>query len=106
MARKKRLGPYGFKISSIDKLPVHVIGVYAFWYRNCCIYIGQAKDQGVKDRLWQHYTRCHNPGLKMWIDAYHRDLHFCVFEVTRGKIDALERKLIKRHQPRTNVMLK
>ncbi len=79
--KARRLGRFGFKIASIEKLPTDIIGVYAFFYRDRCIYVGQAKDQCIKDRIWQHYKRCHNAALSMWIDAYQRDLEFCVFGV-------------------------
>jgi excinuclease UvrABC nuclease subunit len=106
MAKRRRFGPYGFKTASLGKIPANVIGIYAFWHGGRCIYIGQAKAQSIKDRLWQHYKNCHNSTLDKWIDAYGRELTFCVFHSSYRRIDDLERKLIKRHQPRANVLLK
>ena len=101
-----RYGQYSFKVGSIGRLPNDLIGIYSFWYRGKCIYIGQAKNQPLKDRLWQHFKRCHNSSLNMWIDAYGKELLYCCVRLPYGRIDMLERKLIKRHQPRANVHLK
>lgn len=94
---------FPFSITHIDSV-IDNCGIYAFWYNDKCIYIGQAKSQSIQKRLRQHYRESHNPTLNLWIDAYRKSLQFCFLEVkAKNKIDFLEKKFIRRLQPRCNI---
>lgn len=95
-----------FRLSRIEQLPGGR-GIYGFWYRRRCIYIGKAQDQPIRTRLEQHWKRCHNDDLRLWMEATRGDLLFaiCVVEGPEN-IDAAERRYIRRFQPVANKTLK
>lgn len=87
-------------------LPHSEIGVYAIWYRKWCIYVGKAKDQGVSERLEQHWSRCHNKLLKLWITAWPNEVEFCWISLPSQEIDNAEKILIKQLRPNANIKMK
>ena len=99
----------GLRLSAIESVPAGAHGIYGFWYRRRCIYIGQAARQTLSERLKQHYqsstspSGASNPRLAYWLAAMGSDLSFayCICEDS-SEIDALERHHIKRFQPLAN----
>ena len=90
----------------IDRIPKTIIGVYAFWCRDTgkCIYVGQALQEPIRERLLQHWQGSHSQLLQWWIQAFGDNLTLCYREVEAGTIDRLERRLIKRWNPDVNIV--
>jgi hypothetical protein len=92
-----------FTLLNINNIPDSVFGVYGFWYRKSCIYIGKAERQPIRVRLNQHWLYCHNSFLNDWIVAKKKDLLFTYCEFySAEEIDAAERLFIRKFDPRTN----
>ena len=91
-----------FNSLNISKIPYDARGVYSFWFGNRCIYIGQAKNQRVRDRLLQHFKGSHNQILNLWINAYGGQLEFCCYLTKPHKINFLEKLLIRAWKPVAN----
>lgn len=90
---------------SIDQIPRSVIGVYSIWCRDNgkCIYVGQAKDRSIRDRLKDHWNGSHSEVLKLWIKAFGETLDLCYLSVKSDKIDRFEKRLIGLWKPEANV---
>ena len=65
-----------FRISNISRIPLEAKGVYGIWDKKYCIYVGRSWDQGLRKRLTQHWSNCHNPKLKKWIRVKKDKLDF------------------------------
>lgn len=102
---KRNIVQWGYL--SIRKLPPSSIGIYGFWNRNNgrCIYIGQAKDRSIKDRVHDHWRQSHNSHLSLWIRAYPKILDICYVEAAFDQVDRLEQLLIGRLRPEANIKL-
>jgi len=95
--------PLRFRKADFDKIPADAFGVYGIWFRNRCIYIGEAYAQPSAIRLAQHWRESHNPELADWVKAKGSELRV-TYLATVGKrgIHELERLCIRRFQPMTN----
>lgn len=83
----------------------HKPGVYQYWDSNDrLIYIGKAKD--LRNRVGSYFNNDLNNNTKTKVLV--RKINKITFTIVDTEIDAwlLENSLIKRHQPRYNVMLK
>ncbi len=100
--KKTKSNKYKFKLSDIMSIAADTRGVYGLWHGERCLYVGQAKDQDIGDRLLQHWSDCHNEILKAWIDVYGSDIEFCYISSDKIRIDVLEDTLIKKYQPVAN----
>jgi len=90
-------------------MPESVVGLYAFWYRPTgrCIYIGKAKDQPIKKRLYNHWRGVSsNDTLQLWLKAFASHMDFCYISVKQDYIDRWERRLIRRWHPEANKQFK
>lgn len=97
---------FQFRLSQIEKLDSDACGVYAFWYRNRCIYVGMAQKQSVRRRLLKHWAGTHNEDLKLWIDAKRDALSVCCKIISRASlIPAEERRQIGKLQPLANKIM-
>src|SRR5690606_33921433 len=88
----------------ISNIP-HKPGVYQYWdAKNNLIYIGKAKD--LKNRISSYFVNEQNLNTKTRVLV--KKIHNITFTIVDTEIDAwlLENSLIKKHQPRYNVMLK
>lgn len=93
---------------AIVGIPDNICGVYAIWSRKNgkCIYVGQAKEQSIKQRLRQHWRGSHNEMLKSWIKVFGKELQMCYVACSEpSKIGLLEKRLIKVWKPETNKYL-
>lgn len=90
---------------TLEDVPRDLTGVYAFWYRRTgrCVYVGQAAEQTIRERLMQHWRRSHNEMLNLWMKAYRNSLDVCYAPVEKRRIATMERRLIRRWKPETNV---
>lgn len=90
---------------NIGEIPDDVIGIYSFWCRGRCLYVGKAEDQSIRVRVGQEYHDSHNDNLKLWIKLFPQYLEICYLTVPYDKIhdvDRLETKLIRLWNPETN----
>lgn len=90
-----------YQISQIPRLP----GIYKYFNKNDkIIYIGKAKN--LKNRVGSYFNRDKNHTLKT--KQLVGKIHKIEFIVTNSETEALllENNLIKRHQPKYNVLLK
>ena len=90
---------------AIDGMPSWIIGVYAFWCRDTgkCVYVGQALDEPIRERLLAHWRGSHNEILRLWIQVFGDHLIICYREVESVLIGGLEDRLIKRWKPEANI---
>lgn len=92
-----------FTRANIDSIPNSVFGIYALWYRDRCIYVGQATKQPVGKRLMQHWYGSHNSRLAGWIRAKGNKLNFNYTRMDDPEqIDTVEELCISQFQPLTN----
>src|ERR1700761_5115046 len=89
---------------AIKKIP-HKPGVYQFWdTENELIYIGKAKD--LRNRVNSYFNKDINVNAKTRVLV--SKIRNITFTIVDTEVDAwlLENSMIKKHQPRYNVMLK
>jgi len=92
-----------FSLINIEKIPSDVKGVYGFWCRDMCLYIGKAEEQPLRDRLLTHFNGTHNPDLRLWIQTYPKEIEFAYKQILEtSTIHSVERLMIERYNPRTN----
>ena len=90
---------------NIEEMPDDAIGVYGFWCRGRCIYVGKTEDQSIRIRVGQEYGDSHNKNLKSWIKLFPQYLEICYLIVPHDRIqeiDRLETRLIRLWNPETN----
>ena len=75
------------------------------WYRNYSIYIGQSQDQGIKERLMQHWNGSHSDELKAWISGFGSEILFGYKIIEITKVDIYERYYIRKFQPCANIIM-
>ncbi|OKS87975.1 excinuclease ABC subunit UvrC [Mucilaginibacter polytrichastri] len=88
----------------LKKIP-HKPGVYQYWdSENELIYIGKAKD--LRNRVSSYFVKDYNVNAKTRVLV--SKIRKITFTIVDTEIDAwlLENSMIKKHQPRYNVMLK
>ena len=89
-----------FNLVSITHGHLSVPGLYIFWRKRNCIYIGISAN--IQKRLLQHYQKCHNPCLRAWIESDY-SLEFTFFEVAdKAQRHLREIHLIKNYDPCCN----
>ncbi len=88
------------KIQSLPKNP----GIYRFFdSKGKIIYIGKAKN--LKKRVSSYFQKQHENGKVRVLVSKIKDLNYIVVETEQDAL-LLENNLIKKHQPKYNVMLK
>lgn len=60
---------FPFSYRSIDRVNSEAFGTYEIYCRTTCLYVGMAKEQTIRERLFRHYNDCHNDFLKLWIQS-------------------------------------
>ena len=99
---KPYLNQLSFRLASLDEIP-RAHGLYGFWFRRRCLYVGQAKGQTIAERLKQHWRHPHNKYLSDWIKADASKIQISYLIIDRlSEIDFLERHYISKFQPITN----
>jgi excinuclease ABC subunit C len=90
--------------AALKNIP-HKPGVYQFWdAENELIYIGKAKD--LRNRVTSYFNKDIHLNAKTRVLV--SKIHNITFTIVDTEVDAwlLENSMIKKHQPRYNVMLK
>jgi len=92
-----------FRLSVLHRLAPTAPGVYVFWFRRYCIYVGKAERQFIRDRLLDHWHHSHNDNLRDWMTAKRDDI-LVAFEAIADprQISRYERYYIRRFQPLAN----
>jgi hypothetical protein len=91
-----------FNRVTIDKVHLSCAGVYLFWHRKMCIYVGKT-DRSLRQRLREHWALCHNDQLRRWIKACGQQLEIqwrCIDDLS--SIRAYEQMYIDLCMPLTN----
>jgi len=92
-----------FRWSAVDKHVPEQIGIYGFWFRGYCIYIGKTEKQSLKKRLSDHWNGSHNETLNLWIAAKRDELKISFIEIkNQNEMSVYERYFIRHYQPLTN----
>lgn len=92
-----------FSQMNIERISNDVRGVYGFWCRGICLYIGKVESQPLKERLRTHFVKSHNDDLKLWLQTYPKEIRFAYKSISEiEKIHEVERLMIARYAPRTN----
>jgi hypothetical protein len=92
-----------FNLSNLFSIPQKKCGVYIFTHKKSYIYVGQSRKQGVHERLLSHHTSSHNEAFRQWISALGNDLRFTYHFCRDEDVDHLEKCLINKLQPITNL---
>ncbi len=103
MTEKKMSKDFDYK-ASLKNIP-HKPGVYQYWDAgNELIYIGKAKD--LRNRVTSYFNKDTNVNAKTRVLV--SKIRNITFTIVDTEVDAwlLENSMIKKHQPRYNVMLK
>ena len=103
MAAQESMAEFNYR-ETIKNIP-HKPGVYQYWdVKGNLIYIGKAKD--LKNRVSSYFVNDQQLNTKTRVLV--RKIQKITFTIVDTEIDAwlLENSLIKKHQPRYNVMLK
>jgi excinuclease UvrABC nuclease subunit len=88
-----------FKRSNIEFVVPEEPGVYMFWARRLCLYVGKADN--LRSRLLQHWRDCHNQELKNWMRVHGSKL--CIsYLVSKRSLPVLEQEYIDRLSPHLN----
>lgn len=103
MSCKPTEGTIPFRLAAFEALSVDEHGLYSFWFKRICIYIGKAECSSIRQRLTEHWTKTHNDYLAEWIDAKGPDLRI-KFKVInkRAEIEVFERFFIRKFKPLAN----
>lgn len=92
-----------FKRHNVDKISDNIFGIYGFWYKKRCLYVGKAERQSIKSRLMQHWSNCHNKDLQAWITVYGKDIKIAFKGIDENAIiNKSERFYIDFFDPVTN----
>lgn len=92
-----------FRLREFEKIDQDAYGIYGFWFKRRCIYVGKAAEQPIAIRLVQHWKGSHNQLLRNWIEAKGKELKIAYKYIPEiAKIDILERYCINKYQPETN----
>ena len=86
-----------------NKVGVGVRGLYSFWLRGCCLYVGRSID--IRRRLWEHRTNEANPILDKYRRAFSREIevsHVPLKDITEPILSDIEAKVIRAMSPKTN----
>jgi len=74
-------------------------GVYIFWSKNFCVYVGQADN--LRKRLLTHWSKSHNANLNIWLQSLGPRL--CIgYELVSKDLTGVEQMYIDRYQPHLN----
>jgi excinuclease UvrABC nuclease subunit len=96
-------GTIPFRLAAFEALPFDKHGLYSFWYKRTCIYVGKAENSSIRKRLTEHWTKTHNDYLADWINAKGPDLRIKVKVIeTRAEIEIFERFFIRKFKPLAN----
>jgi len=88
-----------FRRSTIESSIPKSSGLYMFWSKKFCLYVGKADN--LCERLLSHWLRSHNPELNLWIKARGTDL--CItYNLVDGNLQNAEQELIDRLSPHLN----
>lgn len=82
----------------------NVRGLYAFWARGMCLYVGMSENIGT--RIYQHRMNEHNRELDRYFSAFAREIDVACIQMqdkTRRELRQLERKAICNLRPITNI---
>lgn len=100
MDRYSKFFPFAYR--SIDRVNSEAFGIYEIYCQTTCLYVGMAKEQTIRERLFQHYNDCHNDFLKLWIKSSYK-LRFRIFTVQdHQRIPTLESEKIRHLAPLCN----
>ena len=81
-----------------------VSGLYSFWLRGCCLYVGMSID--IRRRLIDHRMNEENPKLAGYVRAFHGEIEasFVPLEgITKTMLHDIEKRVIRSMRPQTNV---
>ena len=88
-----------FKRSDIEFNIPSESGIYFFWSKKFCVYIGQAVN--LRERLLTHWSKSHNEDLNIWIRAI--GINLCInYELVSRDLSNAEQTFIDRYQPHLN----
>lgn len=88
----------------MNQLDPSLTGVYSFWSGRICIYVGKASEQSIRTRLLQHYNKCHNTWLDLWLKSGHKiKFRYKSIDDAYG-IGMNERVFISKYRPQTNII--
>ena len=82
-------------------------GLYSFWVRGCCLYVGQSMD--MKTRLWQHRKDETNSNLARYRRAFPEEIeisHVILDNVDKKTLEDIEARVICHMDPKTNIQNK
>lgn len=79
-------------------------GIYAFWLRRRCLYVGISED--IQRRMYQHRMNEHNLRLERYFGAFSQEIevsYIALSSIPYAKLRRLERKVISILRAATNI---
>lgn len=80
-------------------------GIYAFWVRRRCLYVGISGD--IQRRMYQHRMNEHNPKLERYLEAFPQEIevsYIALSDIPDTKLRRLEQKMIRILRTATNIV--
>ena len=88
-----------FSSIEIDRAGLINPGIYVFYFKKMCIYVGSA-ERPLGERLREHWRGSHNDRLTNWIKVYGKKLRVEVREIkTIDRIKSVEQGEMDRLSP-------
>jgi len=93
---------FPFSRANIEHIVPTGPGIYIFWSKKFCIYVGQSIS--LRNRLLQHWSSCHNRDLKIWIAATGKELCINFYDIPIENLTDTEQRYMDRLQPHLNLI--
>ena len=101
MILRLRRGPFTYNYH--NRISKDMSGLYAFWLRGRCLYVGKSID--ISRRMYQHRMTEHNPKLERYFSAFAQEIevsYISLMDKSETEILRLENKMIRILRPATN----
>ena len=92
-------GGIPFRRSTIEVVVPQKSGIYVFWSKRFCLYVGKA--DVLRERLLRHWVASHNPDLRLWIRAHGSKLSV-TYKLVESDLQNAEQSYIDMLSPHLN----
>ena len=96
-----------FYINYHSRVCDNISGLYSFWLRGCCLYVGKSMD--IKRRLYDHVMSETNADLEKYFKAFDGEIEVSYIHmdgITDKLLLQIEKDIIHGMRPHTNKALR